>query len=197
MKSRINDILKEIDQKKVELRKEYEALKEKYDFSFNRWKIVFSEKIASLHKDHKQGVFKDITTFKNLKYIISAPFIYAMVIPFIIMDIGITIYQNICFRLYEIPLVKRKDYLVFDRKHLKYLNFMERFNCFYCSYGNGVLSYAGEVAWRTEKYWCPIKHAKKTKTLHAWQKHFADYGDAEWFREVFLSNKEFQKPKKS
>ena len=37
-----------------------------------------------------------------------------------------------------IPKVRRADYLVFDREDLPYLNLMEKFNCFYCSYGNGV-----------------------------------------------------------
>ena len=36
----------------------------------------------------------------------------------------------------------------FDRGGLKYLNLLERLNCAYCSYGNGVLAYGVEVAAR-------------------------------------------------
>ena len=197
MKSRINEILQEMETKWNELKIEYEKLKDKYDYSFSKWKVRFSEKAKNAQKRVKNSIFKNIKTYKNFKHIISAPFIYGMVIPFIIMDIGLFIYQNICFRLYNIPLVKRSEYIVFDRQHLKYLNFLDKFNCLYCSYGNGVLSYGVEIAGRTEKYWCPIKHAKRTKTLHDWQKHFADYGDADGFREVFNSDKEFYKNKKS
>lgn len=197
MKSKINQILREMEQKSEELKKEYDRLKDKYDFSFEQGKVRFSQKAKQAHKKVKDSVFKNIKTYKNFKHIISAPFIYGMIIPFVVMDIGLFIYQNLCFRLYNIPLVKRSEYIVFDRQHLKYLNFLDKFNCLYCSYGNWVLSYGVEIAGRTEKYWCPIKHAKKTKTLHDWQKHFADYGDAEWFKEVFNSNKEFQKIKKS
>ena len=196
MKSRINEIIQEMEVKWNELKVEYEKLKEKYDYSFNKWKIKFSEKARLAQKKVKNSVFKDIKTYKNFKHIISAPFIYGMIIPFIIMDIGLFIYQNICFRLYNIPLVKRSEYIVFDRQHLKYLNFLDRFNCLYCSYWNGILSYGVEIAGRTEKYWCPIKHAKRTKTLHTWQKHFADYGDSDGFREVFNSDKEFYETKK-
>lgn len=196
MKSRINEILQEMEAKWNELKIEYEKLKEKYDYSMNKWKVSFSEKAKQAQGKVKNSIFKDIKTYKNFKHILSAPFIYGMIIPFIIMDIWLFIYQNICFRLYNIPLVKRGEYIVFDRQHLKYLNTLDRFNCLYCSYGNGVLSYGVEIAGRTEKYWCPIKHAKKTRTLHGWQKHFADYGDAEWFREVFNSDKEFYEKNK-
>jgi hypothetical protein len=63
----------------------------------------------------------------------------------------------------------------------------------YCSYVNGLFSYAVEVAWRTEKYWCPIKHAKKMKSTHDWQKHFADYWDVDWFKECFTSTDAYYK----
>jgi hypothetical protein len=57
--------------------------------------------------------------------------------------------------VYRIPRVRRAEYLVVDRHHLQYLNGIERMNCLYCGYGNGVLAYAVEVAARTEQYWCP------------------------------------------
>ncbi|MDF1682622.1 MAG: hypothetical protein P1U46_02605 [Patescibacteria group bacterium] len=91
------------------------------------------------------------------------PFIYTMFIPVMFLDIFLFIYQQTAIRLYGIPLTRRRDYITYDRKHLDYLNFIQKFNCLYCSYVNGFLSYAVEVAGRTEKYWCPIKSAKKMK----------------------------------
>jgi hypothetical protein len=119
-----------------------------------------------------------------------------MIIPAVILDLFLFLFQQTCFRLYWIPLVKRGEFLSTERKHLDYLNWIEKINCLYCSYVNGMFSYAVEVWGRTEKYWCPIKHARKLKTIHDWQKHFADYGDAEWFNEVQWSNKEFKFEKK-
>jgi hypothetical protein len=58
------------------------------------------------------------------------------------------------------------------------------------------LSYAVEVAWRTEKYRCPIKHANKIKWWHDWQKEFADYGDPETFKETFCNLDGYEKLKK-
>ena len=46
------------------------------------------------------------------------PFIYFMIIPTIVLDIFLFIYQQTAIRLYKIPLVKRSDYLIFDRKQL-------------------------------------------------------------------------------
>lgn len=190
MKSKINKILEDIKIKKDELVKEYEKLREKYDFEFVKWKIVFSKKKKEENKKFKLWSFRYIL-WSQIRHIISMPFIYAMIIPTIILDIFLFVYQNICFRLYGIPLVKRSEYISSERKHLDYLNWIQKINCLYCSYVNGIFSYAVEIGWRTEKYWCPIKHAKKNNTFHNWQDHFADYWDAKWFQEVFNSNNEY------
>lgn len=68
-----------------------------------------------------------------------------------------------------------------DRHRLAYLNIIEKFNCAYCGYASGVLSYAREIASRTEQYWCPIKHAQRAIGTHARYAHFVDYGDASAF----------------
>jgi hypothetical protein len=119
-----------------------------------------------------------------------------MLIPAIFLDIWLFIYQQTAIRLYKIPLVKRSDYIVFDRWQLAYLNWIQKIDCIYCSYFNGVMQYSVEVAWRTEKYWCPIKHANKKAWEHAWEEHFADYWDPKWFKKAFWNIKEFEKLKK-
>jgi uncharacterized membrane protein len=73
---------------------------------------------------------------------------------------------------------------------------IQKANCIYCSYFNWLMQYAVEVAGRTEKYWCPIKHARKKAWEHEWEKFFAEYWDAEWFKKTFCSLKEFEKLKK-
>jgi hypothetical protein len=114
--------------------------------------------------------------------ILTAPFIYVGYIPFGLLDLFLAIYQAICFPVYGIPKVKRADYIIFDRGQLKYLNLLERFNCIYCSYANGLCGYVTEVAARTEQHWCPIKHAHRLRAPHSRYTHFFDYGDADQFR---------------
>ncbi|MHB8809084.1 MAG: hypothetical protein ACYC9M_03595 [Desulfobulbaceae bacterium] len=53
----------------------------------------------------------------------------------------------------------------------------------YCSYFNGLIAYVQEIAARTEQYWCPIKHARKTGIRHSRYQHFLEYGDAKAFKE--------------
>ena len=110
--------------------------------------------------------------------LISGPLIYGMAIPLLMLDVCVSFYQWACFPIYGIVKVKRSDYLVFDRRHLSCLNFIEKVHCTYCEYGNGLMGYMREILARTEVYFCPIKHAYKILGTHAHYKRFLDYGDA-------------------
>jgi hypothetical protein len=114
--------------------------------------------------------------------ILTAPAIYALIIPLLLLDLFVAVYQAVCFPVYGIPRVSRSDYLAFDRGHLAYLNAIEKLNCAYCSYANGLLAYVREVASRTEEYWCPIKHARRVLGVHSRYGSFVDYGDADAYR---------------
>jgi hypothetical protein len=105
-----------------------------------------------------------------------------LIIPFVLLDLFVTVYQFICFPVYGIPKVRRSNFLVFDRHHLAYLNILEKLNCAYYSYGNGLIAYVREIASRTEQYWRPIKHARRLVGAHARYADFADYGDSDGFK---------------
>lgn len=113
---------------------------------------------------------------------LTAPFIYGCIIPFVLIDIFISIFQFIAFPIYDVPKVRRGDYIVFDRGRLCYLNLLERINCAYCSYGNGVLAYVVEIAARTEQHWCPIRHSHRIYHPHDRYSHFLPYGDSSAYR---------------
>ncbi len=118
----------------------------------------------------------------KVKHILSTPFIWMCIFPALLIDITISVYQAVCFPIYNIPKVKRQDYFVFDRQHLNYLNIIEKINCGYCSYVNGLFSYLQEIGGRTEQFWCPIKHAKRIISIHSRYHKFIDYGDAQGYR---------------
>ena len=111
--------------------------------------------------------------------VLTAPVIYLGTIPFCLLDLFLAFYQGICFPIFGIPKVRRADYFVFDRGGLKYLILLERLNCMYCSYANGLCAYVTEIAARTEQHWCPIKHAIRLRAPHSRYPHFFDYGDAQ------------------
>ncbi|MFC1623054.1 hypothetical protein ACFL16_01500 [Patescibacteria group bacterium] len=122
--------------------------------------------------------------FKKVGYswrlFLSAPFIFSMIIPFVILDFFIEIYHRICFPLYRISYVKRSRYIRIDRHKLAYLNLLDKFYCVYCGYGNGLLHYASIIAGRTEKYWCGIRHKRSEDFVEpAHHKSFLEHGDEE------------------
>ena len=76
-----------------------------------------------------------------------------------------------------------------DRHRLAYLNGLEKLNCLYCSYANGVIAYVRDIAARTEQYWCPIRHARRVRHPHERYESFAAYGDAAGFRRTLPSQR--------
>lgn len=113
--------------------------------------------------------------------LLTAPVIYSLIVPFALLDLFVWIYQRVCFPVYGISIVRRRGFFVMDRSRLPYLNAIEKLNCAYCSYANGVIAYVREVASRTEQYWCPIKHSGPVTGTHNRYEQFSDYGDAEHF----------------
>jgi hypothetical protein len=179
---RMREIERDIE---AELAKRREALR----FHFERRKVVFEHDVEALQRAIRTKASHYLLKANPL-IVITAPLIYSLIIPFVLLDLFVMAYQAICFPIYKIPKVRRGDYLVFDRHHLAYLNIIEKVNCAYCSYGNGVIAFAREVAARTEVYWCPIKHARRMLGPHPHYVGFADFGDAEGFREKIEAMKD-------
>lgn len=134
------------------------------------------------HHQFKKSSWKHIRTTRLL-VIISSPLIYGCVLPFLWLDAAVAVYQMICFPIYRIPKVRRQDYLIFDRGHLRYLNTIEKVGCIYCSYANGLLAMITEVAARTERHFCPIKHARRVLHAHSQYASFLPYGDGRAYRQ--------------
>jgi hypothetical protein len=145
-------------------------------------KIWFSEDIKREHGRLRTSLFQYIVHSRILA-ILTAPFIYACIVPFALLDLFVSVYQAVCFPVYGIPKARRGDYMAIDRKRLRYLNVLEGANCLYCSYANGLLAYVVEIAGRTEQHWCPIKHARRIQHTHDRYPRFLPYGDATAYRE--------------
>ena len=167
----------------LELELEAELAKRRADlrFGLEKGRAIFEEEILRRHRELRTRLLTYIVNARPL-VALTAPVIYAMIIPLVLLDVFVTIYQTVCFRVYGIPKVRRRDYLIFDRHHLAYLNALEKFNCAYCSYANGLIAYVREIAGRTEQYWCPIKHARRAIGAHSAYATFEDYGDAEGYK---------------
>lgn len=150
--------------------------------AFEERRNALAGRFLELQRRHKVGLWRYLRGAR-LAVVLTAPIIYSGWVAFLLLDLFVSVYQAVCFPIYGIPKVRRADYLVFDRGDLPYLNIVEKFNCLYCSYGNGVVAFAREVAARTEQYWCPIKHARRLHGAHEHYPRFFEHGDAEAFRQ--------------
>jgi len=144
--------------------------------------VWFSEEMRREHRRLKTSLWRYVR-HSRFFVALTAPLIYACIIPFLLLDLFVTVYQAFSFPIYGIPKVSREDYIFFDRGKLCYLNALERLNCEYCAYANGLMAYVVEVAGRTEQHWCPIKHAHRVRSPHSRYSHFLPYGDATAYSE--------------
>ncbi|MDP2124186.1 MAG: hypothetical protein Q8J92_07375 [Parvibaculum sp.] len=181
MDEKIDELTGRIRSLELELEAEITRQGAALRFGLERGRAVFEEEILRRHRELRTRLLRYILNAKPLT-ILTAPVIYSLIVPLVLLDICVSIYHAVCFPAYGIEKVKRSDYLVFDRGHLAYLNALEKLNCAYCSYANGLIAYVREIAGRTEAYWCPIKHAKKAAGAHEHYLNFVAFGDAEAYR---------------
>lgn len=178
MSPQIEALLLNIRSLEDELEAELAKQRAKLRVGMEQGRVVFEEELLRRHRELQTRLSKYVLGARPL-VLITTPVIYSLLIPIALLDLFIVVYQAICFPVYGIAKVRRRDYFVFDRAHLAYLNAVEKLNCAFCTYANGVVAYAREVASRTEEYWCPIKHARRIVGAHPRYSHFEDYGDAE------------------
>ncbi len=179
--SRIDELIERIRELEDEMQSEFDKRRDDFRFVVEARRMQFSEEVVALQRISRVGLFKYVTGASLASWLVS-PVIYSGFLPMALFDLFLFVYQAICFPVYKISKVARSDYLVLDRGDLPYLNALEKFNCFYCGYANGLMAYGREVAARTEQYFCPIKHARRIVAAHEHYHGFFEYGDAESYR---------------
>ena len=154
MSSRIDDLLGHISQLERELETEFNRARDAWRYRVEAGRVRFERDVRVAHKRLRQSIPRFIRESSPLNAL-TAPVIYSMVVPVAILDAAFTVYQLTCFSIYGIARVPRGKYIVIDRQHLAYLNAIEKLNCMYCGYANGVFAYVREIAARTEQYLVP------------------------------------------
>lgn len=181
MNERIQKLIDQIRELEEELWTALQEQQDRIQYELKGHKVRFERAVRDAHKQFKVGVFHWLRTSRP-RFVLTAPIIYSLIFPMLLLDLCVSVYQQICFRVYGISRVKRSDYFVIDRHQLSYLNILEKLNCVYCGYANGLFAYTRQVASRTEQYWCPIKHARRVLDPHGRYATFMDFGDAEDYR---------------
>ena len=181
MNDKIRELLEEIEEIKMKLAEEIDKQESHISYEIKDGYVRFEKEVLAKQRENMKNLlswFREVP----LLHLLSSPLIYAMIIPAVLFDIILFVYQQIIFRIYKFEFIKRSDYMLFDHRYLGYLNPIEKLNCLYCSYFNGLMLYASAIAGRTELYFCPIKHAKKVVAQHAYYDEFLSYGDEEEYQ---------------
>jgi len=189
MSEKIKQIIEEIEALEEQLKEEIATQEDHIAYEIKNGYVRFEQ--DSLAKQ-KEKMKKIIAYLKDVPFLhlISSPLVYIMILPAMVFDLMLYVYQQVIFRIYRFEFIKRNEYIVFDRHYLAYLNPIEKINCLYCSYFNGLMHYAAEISAKTELYFCPIKHAKKVAYKHRYYKDFLSYGNERDFQEKFQELRE-------
>jgi hypothetical protein len=148
MNDRISQILAQMVAPEEDLRIAVHEQESKMFFQIKGKRVEFESSVKAAHRKLKQNFFRWLITNRP-QNLITGPIISAMIVPLMMLDLCVSFYQWACFPIYGVKKVKRSDYLVFDRRHLAYLNFIKKFHCTYCEYGDGLMSYMTEILART------------------------------------------------
>lgn len=193
MDHKIKEIIDEIEAMKVKLAEEIAQQEKDITYEIQNGYVKFEKKVLEKQKEKMKNLFSWFGDIPFL-HLLTSPLVYGMILPAVLLDVTLYVYQQIIFRIYRFEPVRRSDYIVFDRQYLGYLNAIEKFHCMYCSYFNGLMQYASAVAGRTELYFCPIKHAKKIAYKHDYHDAFFRYGDEDEYQKRLKElRNEFQK----
>ncbi|MGE0363646.1 MAG: hypothetical protein AB7H93_01165 [Vicinamibacterales bacterium] len=160
------------------VRRDVAAQRRRWRYRIHQGRVRFDRDVGEAHRRLKQSIPAYLRGANYLS-LLTAPVIYSLLAPLSLLDLWVTVYQWVCFPIYGIARVRRRRYFPLDRHQLEYLNAIEKANCTFCTYANGLMAYVREVAARTEQYWCPIRHAQAIQAPHPRYRTFFDYGDAE------------------
>ena len=175
------------------LAEEVETKRREFLYVIEKGKVAFGSEAQAVHRTLRQSVPAFLRQ-APLKSLLVAPMTYSLIVPLLLLDAWVWLYQALCFPVYGIAKVDRSRYILLDRGRLRYLNLIERLNCDYCGYANGLIAYTREVAARTEQYFCPIKHARRCSGAHARYPEFLDFGDARAYRRELARLRDELKP---
>ncbi len=86
----------------VELAKRREELR----YHMENRRIVFEKEVLELHRQIKTRLWRYLAE-AHLLTVLTAPVIYAMIVPIILLDLSVMFYQAVCFPVYGIPAAPR------------------------------------------------------------------------------------------
>ena len=84
-----------------QIERELEAHRKKFHYSVTRRRVKFEAAVRTRHKELRVSVFRFLRQ-SGIMRILSAFVIYIQIVPLVLLDIAVTLFQFICFPIYGI-----------------------------------------------------------------------------------------------
>ena len=94
--------------------------------------------------NHQLGLWALVKRSRPIN-LITGPMIYSVILPLLVLDAFVSLYQFLCFPIYKVKPFRRSEFIVFDRQELKYLDWISKFHCTYCAYAVGLMGFVSAV----------------------------------------------------
>ena len=127
MTSSIDDLLSKIKLMEQELLEEIQSQQQNFAYEIQQKRIYFEKQVVQQHKTLCSTVI-DYLKNASFKHILTVPVIWAILIPAVLLDITVTLYQADLFSSVWHPQSQTGGLYVFDRRYLSYLNIVEKIN---------------------------------------------------------------------
>jgi len=110
MNPQINEFLDRIRQLEVDIEQEVQRRRQQFQADFDQRKVKFEHEVLNQQRRFKQGVVNYLLT-SDWRHLLTMPLIYPVLLPMLLLDVMVSLYQWVCFPLYSMPRVKRSDFL--------------------------------------------------------------------------------------
>lgn len=111
MTPQISELIEKIRGLESELDAELAKRSAKLRIGLEHGRIAFEEELLRCHRELRQKLLPYLFGANPL-VVLTAPVIYAGIVPFLLLDLFVSIFQAVCFPIYGIAKIKRADYFV-------------------------------------------------------------------------------------
>jgi len=109
MNTRVDRFVSRIRLLEDELASEHEAQRQRWHYRLDRGRVWFDREVQLAHRRFKQSIPAFIAQ-GSVRNLLTAPIIYTLIVPLLVLDVWITLYQWMCFPIYGIAVVSRPSY---------------------------------------------------------------------------------------
>lgn len=105
------DLLDRIQCVELAIEQEAKTRRDHWQSDFEAHKLRFEKEVLVQQKRFKQGLLVYVLT-AEWRHVLCVPFIYPVLVPMLLLDFFVCLYQWVCFPMLKIPKVRRSEYWV-------------------------------------------------------------------------------------